>query len=84
MGLTIFIGLAAVYLLEYIIPFGRNVKGVENASKAYYQANSAIEQSLWDISQNDLGYQNNDALSASANIDYGYDMRSNGSQIPLS
>ena len=82
MGLTIFIWLTALYLLEYIIPFGRNVKWVENASKAYYQANSGVEQSLWLISQNDLGYQNAESIGWDA-IDYWYQITANGSQIPL-
>ena len=83
MALTIFIWLAAIYLLEYIIPFGRNVKGVENASVSYYQAASWIEDAFWYINQNNIGDEFDEIMSTSENIDYGYDMTSNGSQIPL-
>ena len=84
MGLTIFIWLTALYILEYIIPFGRNVKWVENASKSYYQAASWVEDAFWFISQNGVGDENDETLSSSENIDYWYEMTSNGSQIPLS
>ena len=83
MVLTIFIWLAALYILEYIIPFGRNVKWVENASKSYYQAASWIEDAFWFISQNGIGDENDEVISSSENVDYWYEMTSNGSQIPL-
>jgi len=82
MWITVFIWLAAIYILEYIIPFGKNVKWIENASKSYYQANSWIEQSLWYIWQNTTWDEDVRSLS-SGNIDYGYDIVANGSQIPL-
>ena len=84
MVLTIFIGLTALYILEYIIPFGRNVKWVENASKSYYQAASWIEDAFWFISQNDIGDEYDESISSSENIDFWYEMTPNGSQIPLS
>jgi len=46
MWIVILITLLAFLILEYIIPFGRNVKGIENSSKAYYKAQSWIEQAL--------------------------------------
>jgi hypothetical protein len=27
-----------LYLLEYMIPFSRNIKGIENASQAFYES----------------------------------------------
>jgi Tfp pilus assembly protein PilX len=46
MGLVIFMVLIAFFILEYMVPFSRNTKGIENASRAYYQAESAIENAL--------------------------------------
>ena len=46
MWLVIVISLLAQSILEYIIPFSRDIKGVENSSKAYYQANNWIEEWL--------------------------------------
>jgi hypothetical protein len=36
--LSVIMGLIAIYMIDYIIPFSKNVKGIENVSKAYYQA----------------------------------------------
>lgn len=49
MWIVILITLLAFLILEYIIPYGKNVKWIENSSKAYYQAQSWIEQALLDL-----------------------------------
>ncbi len=49
MGLTLVITILALTVLEYIIPFSRDIKWVENSSKAYYQANTWIEEWLYKI-----------------------------------
>ena len=51
MWITVVISLIALLILEFIIPFSRNVKDVENWSAAYYHAYSWIEESLWELSQ---------------------------------
>ncbi|MFK7780155.1 MAG: hypothetical protein QM490_03320 [Candidatus Gracilibacteria bacterium] len=56
MGLVIVMTLIAFAILEYIIPFSREIRGVENSSNAYYQANSGIEEGLYDVYlRNDSG-----------------------------
>lgn len=50
MWLVIIISLLAYSILEYIIPFSRDMKWVENSSVAYYHANSWIEEWLYHIS----------------------------------
>lgn len=49
MWLVIIISLLAFTILEYIVPFSRDIKWIENSSKAYYQANSWIEEWLYKI-----------------------------------
>ena len=49
MLLVIILTLLALTILEYIIPFSRDIKWIENSSKAYYQANSWIEDWLYKI-----------------------------------
>lgn len=49
MGLVMIISLLAYTILEYIVPFSREIKWVENSSIAYYQANSWIEEGLYDV-----------------------------------
>lgn len=41
--------LMVIYMLEYMIPFSKNVKGIENSTAAYYQTISAIEEALYFI-----------------------------------
>ncbi len=54
MWLVIFMVLIAFFILEYMIPFSRNTKGIENASRAYYQAESGIEEALYFVNSNIL------------------------------
>lgn len=71
---------ASLYLLSFIIPYGQNVKGLENSTKAYYLWNSAVEQSLWEIQRNELGYENTTSFSGSS--DYSYTIIARGNRIP--
>lgn len=50
MGLVLITSLLAYTMLEYMIPFWKNVKGIENSTKAYYQANNWIEKWLYHFS----------------------------------
>ena len=54
MWLVLIITLLAMSILEYIIPV---TKWIENSSKAYYQATTAIEEGLWEVNQNDVWYE---------------------------
>lgn len=49
MWLVMIMSLLAFAILEYIVPFSREIKWVENSSSAYYQANSWIEEWLYDV-----------------------------------
>ena len=49
MWIVIVISLIAYNILEYIIPFWKDVKSVENSSRSYYLANSWIEEWLYHI-----------------------------------
>lgn len=64
MWLVIVISLLAHSILEYIIPFSRDIKGVENSSKAYYQANNWIEEWLFNV------YVRNNSLSINDTTEY--------------
>lgn len=50
MWLVLIISLLAYTILEYIIPFSRDIKWVENSSISYYLANSWIEEWLYHFS----------------------------------
>ena len=87
-GFSIIFGLVIVvlastmslYLLSFIIPFSQSIKWFENSSKAFYLWSSGIEQSLWDINQNTLWYENSKTFTSDS--DYRYDIVANGTNIP--
>ena len=47
----------AIYLLDKIIPFSRDIKGVENGNISYYRANTALNEALFSMSKSDPGYE---------------------------
>lgn len=49
--------LIAVYLLEKIIPFSRDIKGIENGNISYYRANTALNDALLAMSVNTPGLE---------------------------
>ncbi len=56
LGLVLLLSFTWLYLLEYMIPFSRNIKWVENASKAFYESYAWIEDALYAVSQNEIWY----------------------------
>jgi len=54
--IVILVSLLVFYILAYIIPFAKNTKWIENASKSYYLAESWIEESLYEIKKNWVWY----------------------------
>lgn len=49
MSLVLVLSITAYVLLSHIIPFSKNVKGIENASNAYYTSYAWIEQALYHV-----------------------------------
>lgn len=79
--------LTVLYLLDYVIPFSRSTKGVENATSAYYGAYGKIEDALYDkqalgvwvepTDDNDLDFSASDGAVASTRY-----IRASGTVIP--
>ncbi len=82
MWITLVTGMIAILILEFIIPFSRNIKWVENSSAAFYQSYSGIEEAMWFISQNDLGVGNTDSFVQANPQDTAYSVVSMTSIIP--
>lgn len=47
---TVVIIIIAIYLLDKIVPFSRDIKGIENGNIAYYRANTAVNEALLSMS----------------------------------
>lgn len=53
----------AIYLLEKIVPFARDIKGVENGNVSYYRANTALNEALFSMSGSEPGYETGSSAS---------------------
>lgn len=77
------ITLIAFYILEFIIPFARNVRWLENATVAYYQSVSWVENALFFVRDPANGIGAEDTLAIwTGGITYGYDIISNTTRHP--
>ncbi len=63
-GVTLIFTLTAFYILEYIVPFMRNVEGVENSTLSFYNAYSGVEQAIYAVKAGNIWDQPNQALPA--------------------
>jgi len=68
LGLTLLLSLTGLYLVEYMIPFSRNIKGIENASQAFYKSYGWVEQSLYKIYEWDIGGSFSDEFTLDSGI----------------
>jgi hypothetical protein len=82
MFLMVITSLLALYLLEYIIPFARNTKWMENWTKAYYEANKWIEDVLYSMKKKDA-YFETWITAPSTSTWYYYTLSSTGETIPI-
>jgi len=82
--LTVFFSFIGLYILEYMIPYSRNVSGIENASNAFYQWYAGLEQWIYAHSLKTVTTYWNE-INASGwdlNINYAYSSTSSGTIIP--
>ena len=82
MLIVVLVSLLAASILEYIIPFSRNTKGVENASKSYYLAYAGIEEALFAMRGQDAGYETATSLLASAPEGSAFQLTARGASLP--
>lgn len=55
---TMILIIIAIYLLEKIVPFSRDIKWVENGNISYYRANTALNSALLSMSGSDPSIEN--------------------------
>ena len=82
-GIALVMSLLALYILEYIIPFWKNTKNIEQSVAAYYLADSWIEDWLYQMKLNSwtLDYENNDNI-LTWSVDYSIIMIASWSSLP--
>jgi hypothetical protein len=80
--LVIMINIIAIWILDYVLPFSRDTKWIENSSKAYYQANSWIESILYEFKGKEAWYETWKTIVANIPVDYSYNSTSNWNKLP--
>ena len=86
-GLVLIMTMLVLYILEYMIPYSKNVKWIENSSNAFYQAENSIEDWLYFFSTrwNWWVYKfadTNKPFTTWSGVSYKYDTTSSWKTIP--
>lgn len=84
MFITTIILLIAIYLLDKIIPYSRDIKGVENGNVAYYRATTAINEALLAMSSSDPGYETGATTMTTNGSGYVLNVSAKGTILPKS
>lgn len=80
LGITLFLSFTGLYLLEYMVPFSRNIKDIEFASRALYQTYGGVEESLFAVWSGSIWDES--TRSYSGNEDFQYTITAMGTQLP--
>lgn len=81
--LIVLISVIALSVLEYIVPFSKNVKGLENSAKSYYLSTSWVEEALFYVNSRSWSQiWNESSDSISWLLDYGYNTYSSWVILP--
>lgn len=80
MWVILLLSLTGLYLVEYMIPFSRSVKWIENASQAFYESYAGVEESIFSVYDGNLG--NNHSRFHSDDQDYEYNFLWSWDEIP--
>ncbi|NDK19600.1 hypothetical protein GW819_02050 [Candidatus Gracilibacteria bacterium] len=67
MFITIVISVIAIYLLDKIVPFSHDIKGIENGNISYYRANTALDEALLSMSGSTPWYETGSSTSLLSN-----------------
>lgn len=81
--LTLIMILLVLYILEYMVPYSKNVQWIENSTNAFYQTESAIEDWLYGFkSRGDAITQEWWKNMTSSVVDFSFTTTSSGSVLP--
>jgi len=84
MFITIVISVIAIYLLDKIVPFSHDIKGIENGNISYYRANTALDEALLSMSGSTPWYETGSSTSLLSNgSGIVYKVTANGSSLPV-
>jgi hypothetical protein len=81
MFITTIIIIIALYLLDKIVPYARDIKGIENGNVAYYQATTAVNEAILAMSGSNPGYETG-ATTVSNGSGYRLSVTATGKVLP--
>lgn len=82
MVLTGLISMAGIYLLDAVMPPIRAVKGITSANSAYYQARSAMEQALFEMSRTNPSYERQNSSGTTTTAGSTFSIQAASTTIP--
>jgi hypothetical protein len=85
MWLVLIMTMLVLYILEYMIPYSKNVKWIENSSNAFYQAENSIEEWLYFFSKRwgSTKFDDNSVpFTTWSGVSYKYNTTSSWTSIP--
>ena len=85
MWLVLIMSLLVLYILEYMIPYSKNVKWIENSSNAFYQAENSVEDAFLNFkNRTNITQEFSKQFTSSSPVDYQYNTTSSWNTIPYS
>lgn len=83
LGFTLLLSFTGIYLIEYMVPFARNISWIENSSKAFYQSYWAVEESIYRTYEWGVWFEPPvNPLAAASPVDNAYSVTSLWNVIP--
>ena len=82
MIITVLILLIALYLLEKIVPYSRDIKGIENGNIAHYYANTALNEALLSMSGSNPGFESGSTIGSFTSSGYSFQIAASGMLLP--
>ncbi len=80
---TLLMSFTWIYLIEYMVPFARNISWIENSSKAFYQSYGALEDSIYRTYEWGVWFAPPaNPLATASPVDTAYSVISSGNVIP--
>ena len=79
LGLMLLLSFTGLYLIEYMIPYSRSIKGIENASQTFFESYSGVEDALYSVYSQEW---EQDAKTLWSDSRYSYNIISNGTILP--
>lgn len=80
--LVLFISLSSYVILDTIVPFSKNTKGMEQSTSAYYLAGAGIEKALFHVAKRSSLTTESGSIMPTSSTGFAFQTTSSGTIIP--